>query len=94
MSKKSDCWDNALTERFFRSLKSERLSDFIFATRRTAEFQVLDYISYYNAIRLHSTLRCKSPFAYEKELMPQSDLIKNIRFYLTITFLFCLRYDN
>jgi len=30
--------------------------------------QVLDYISYYNSIRLHSTLRYKTPFAYEKDL--------------------------
>ena len=68
MSRKGNCWDNAPTERFFRSLKSERLSDYRFVTRRSAEVQVLDYISYYNSIRLHSTLGYKSPFAYEKEL--------------------------
>jgi transposase InsO family protein len=67
MSRKGDCWDNAPMERFFRSLKSER-SDFRFATRSAAEAQVLDYITYYNAIRLHSTLGYKTPFAYEKEL--------------------------
>ena len=68
MSRKGDCWDNAPTERFFRSLKSERLSDFRFVTRSAAEAQVLDYITYYNAFRLHSTLGYKTPFAYEKEL--------------------------
>ena len=68
MSRKGDCWDNAPTERFFRSLKSERLSDFRFVTRSAAEAQVLDYITYYNTIRLHSTLGYKTPFAYEKEL--------------------------
>jgi putative transposase len=68
MSRKGNCWDNAPTERFFRSLKSERLSDYRFVTRRSAEMQVLDYISYYNSIRLHSTLGYKTPFAYEKEL--------------------------
>jgi len=67
MSRKGNCWDNAPTERFFRSLKSERLSDYRFATRQSAEMQVLDYISYYNSIRLHSTLGYKTPFAYEKE---------------------------
>jgi transposase InsO family protein len=67
MSRKGDCWDNAPTERFFRSLKSERLSDCRFATRRSASLEVLDYISYYNSIRLHSTLGYKSPFNYEKE---------------------------
>jgi len=68
MSRKGNCWDNAPTERFFRSLKSERLSDYRFFTRRSAEMEVLDYISYYNSIRLHSTLGYKTPFAYEKEL--------------------------
>jgi transposase InsO family protein len=68
MSRKGNCWDNAPTERFFRSLKSERLSDYRFVTRQSAEMQVLDYISYYNSIRLHSTLGYKTPFAYEKEL--------------------------
>lgn len=67
MSRKGDCWDNSPTERFFRSLKSERLSDCSFATRRSANLEVLDYISYYNSIRLHSTLGYKSPFTYEKE---------------------------
>jgi putative transposase len=67
MSRKGDCWDNSPTERFFRSLKSERLSDYRFTTRRSAYLEVLDYISYYNSIRLHSTLGYKSPFDYEKE---------------------------
>ena len=68
MSRKGNCWDNAPTERFFRSLKSERLSDYRFVTRQSAEIQVIDYISYYNSIRLHSTLGYKTPFEYEKEL--------------------------
>ncbi len=38
------------TERFFRSLKSERLSHFRFVSRQSAEMQILDYISYYNII--------------------------------------------
>lgn len=67
MSRKGNCWDNAPTERFFRSLKSERLLDYRFVTRQAAEMQVLDYISYYNSIRLHSTLGYQTPFAYEKE---------------------------
>lgn len=68
MSRKGDCWDNAPTERFFRSLKSERLSDYAFTTRKAAKSEVLDYIGYYNGIRLHSTLGYQSPIAYEKEL--------------------------
>ena len=68
MSRKGDCWDNAPTERVIGSLKSERLSDCRFITRRFAELEVLDYIGYYNSIRLHSTLGYKSPMTYEKEL--------------------------
>jgi putative transposase len=68
MSRKGDCWDNAPTERVIGSLKSERLSDYRFNTRRLAELEVLDYIGYYNSIRLHSTLGYKSPVTYEKEL--------------------------
>jgi transposase InsO family protein len=68
MSRKGDCWDNAPMERFFRSLKSERLSDYIFTTRKAARSEVMDYIGYYNGIRLHSTLGYQAPLAYEKEL--------------------------
>jgi transposase InsO family protein len=66
MSRKGDCWDNAPTERFFRSLKSECLVSCRFTTRRSAELEVLDYITYYNCLRLHSTLGYKSPMEYEK----------------------------
>ncbi|PIE55732.1 MAG: hypothetical protein CSA34_08165 [Desulfobulbus propionicus] len=68
MSRKGNCWDNAPTERFFRSLKSERLSDYAFTTRKAARDQTIDYIVYYNGIRLHSTLGYQSPVIYEKEL--------------------------
>ena len=67
MSRKGNCWDNAPTERFFRSLKSERLSYYRFVTRQSAQMQILDYITYYNSTRLHSALGYKTPFAYEKE---------------------------
>ncbi len=67
MSRKGNCWDNAPTERFFRSLKSERLTACRFATRNQAKNEILDYITYYNSIRLHSTLGYLSPMAYEKE---------------------------
>jgi transposase InsO family protein len=67
MSRKGDCWDNAPTERFFRSLKSERLGLYRFTTRKAARLEVLDYICFYNALRLHSTLGYVSPMEYEKE---------------------------
>ena len=67
MSRKGNCWDNAPTERFFRSLKSERLTACRFVTRNQAKNEILDYITFYNSIRLHSTLGYLSPMAYEKE---------------------------
>jgi transposase InsO family protein len=67
MSRKGNCWDNSPMERFFRSLKSERLTACRFHTRYQAKSEVLDYISYYNGIRLHSTLGYLAPITYEKE---------------------------
>ena len=65
MSRKGNCWDNAPTERFFRSLKSERIAFCRFISRGAAKAEVLDYISFYNAYRLHSTLGYVSPMDYE-----------------------------
>ena len=72
MSRKGDCWDNAPMERFFASLKSERLSLYRFATRNAAKAQVLDYITFYNADRLHSTIGYMSPIEYEKEQLQKT----------------------
>ena len=67
MSRKGNCWDNAPIERFFRSLKSERLTASRFATRNAAKNEIVDYITYYNSIRLHSYLGYVPPIDYEKE---------------------------
>ena len=67
MSRKGDCWDNAPMERFFRSLKSERLSACRFETRSAARAEILDYITFYNADRLHSAIGYLSPMEYEKD---------------------------
>jgi transposase InsO family protein len=67
MSRKGDCWDNAPTERFFRSLKSERLNYCRFVSRYTAKAEVLDYITFYNAYRRHSTLDYLSPMEFERK---------------------------
>jgi len=67
MSRKGNCWDNAPMERFFRSLKSERIDHYRFFTRNEAKNEILDYITFYNSIRLHSTLGYLSPMEYEKE---------------------------
>lgn len=67
MSRKGDCWDNAVVERFFRSLKSERTDHYRYTTREAARRHVIDYIEmFYNSRRLHSYLGYVSPVQYEK----------------------------
>jgi putative transposase len=67
MSRKGDCWDNAVTETLFGSLKVERLHGMRFATRRQAKDEVIDWLRFYNHRRLHSTLGYLSPMAFEKK---------------------------
>ena len=56
MSRKGDCWDNAPTERFFRSLKHEQLNYGRFRTKEAAKLNVIDYMAFYNGKRAHSKL--------------------------------------
>jgi putative transposase len=67
MSRKGDCWDNAVAETFFGSLKVERLHGMRFATRRQAKDEVIDWLRFYNHRRLHSTLGYLSPMTFEKK---------------------------
>jgi len=67
MSRKGNCWDNAVMERFFGSMKSERTDGKIYFTKTEATDDVIDFIeNFYNSQRLHSTLNYMSPAAYEK----------------------------
>lgn len=69
MSAKGDCWDNAVAESFFGSLKQERVHWRNYQTRHEAQQDILNYISmFYNSYRLHSTLDYMSPNEYEKQL--------------------------
>ena len=68
MSRKGDCWDNAVAESFFGSLKQERVQWCNYQTRYEAQQDILDYISmFYNGYRLHSTLGYISPNDFEKQ---------------------------
>ena len=70
MSRKGNCWDNAVVESFFGSLKQERVHWRHYQTRYEAQQDVLNYISmFYNSHRLHSYLGYKSPSQYESEMM-------------------------
>ena len=71
MSRKGDCWDNAVAESFFHTLKVEKINRFKFKTRDEARHEIFKYIeTYYNRKRMHSSLGYKSPFDYEKASFP------------------------
>jgi transposase InsO family protein len=59
------CWDNALAESFFSSLKGELIDTRAWPTRAGARRAVVEYIAWYNGTRLHSTLGYQSPADYE-----------------------------
>ncbi|MBD8010677.1 MULTISPECIES: IS3 family transposase [Acinetobacter] len=66
MSRRGNCWDNAVAESFFSSLKKERIKKRIYKTREMARADVFDYIEmFYNRIRRHSHLDGMSPEAFE-----------------------------
>jgi len=66
MSRKGNCWDNAPTESLWGSLKVGRLYGMRFETQRQAMDEVIDWLTYYNHRRLHSTLNYISPMQFEK----------------------------
>ena len=70
MSRKGNCWDNAVAESFFGSLKQERVQWYDYRTRNDARQDIVQYISmFYNSYRLHSTLDYVCPNDFEKQLI-------------------------
>lgn len=68
MSSTGNCFDNAVAESFFASLKKERLHHMVFATRTEAYDAVQQYIDgFYNPTRRHSLLGYVSPLHYERQ---------------------------
>ena len=67
MSNKGNCYDNAITETFFHTLKTELIYHTNYETRKEAELSIFEYIElFYNRQRLHSSLNYVSPVDYEK----------------------------
>lgn len=64
MSRRGNCWDNAVAESFFSSLKKERIRKRIYKTRDLARADIFDY--FYNRTRRHSHLGHVSPEAFER----------------------------
>lgn len=67
MSRKKDCWDNAVAESFFANLKNELIYWVNFKTREEARAAIFDYIEvFYNRQRLHQTLNYQTPEQFER----------------------------
>ena len=68
MSRKANCWDNAVAESFFKTLKTELIYHDKYKTINQAKSAVFEYIEiWYNRKKLHSTLGYKTPVEFEKD---------------------------
>lgn len=70
MSRKGDCWDNAVSESFFHSLKTELVYHETFKTKAQASEMIFEYIEiFYNRQRLHSYNNYMSPVEFEEKML-------------------------
>ena len=68
MSRRGNCWDNAVAESLFSNLKSEQIEKRIYKTRKDAKSEVFDYIvGFYNRVRCHKRLDQLSPNEFERQ---------------------------
>ena len=75
MSRKGDCWDNAVAESFFATLKRELLNRARWTDSVDVRYAVFEYIeTFYNRRRLHSTLGYKTPVQFETEYAAACEL--------------------
>jgi putative transposase len=71
MSRKGNCWDNAVVESFFSTLKLELVYLTDLPTRHQARLEILEYLEvFYNRRRRHSSLGYLSPWEYERAALP------------------------
>lgn len=68
MSRRGNCWDNAVAESFFATIKVELVHDAAWATRAAARAELVEYLEvFYNGQRRHSALGYLSPRAFERQ---------------------------
>jgi putative transposase len=76
MSRKGNCWDNAVAERFFLNLKMERVWQREYANHAEAKLDIAAYIvAFYNSERLHSVLGNLSPSGYERNMAAKEPIV-------------------
>ena len=69
MSRKGNCWDNAVAESFFHTMKTELVYTERYVTRKIAKQSIFQYIEvYYNRVRRHSTIGSIAPDVFENQL--------------------------
>lgn len=77
MSGKGNCYDYAQAESFFSRFKAELIEGGVFEGLEQARSEIFSYIeSYYNRVRLHSSLGYKSPLEFDHELKTKNGGIK------------------
>jgi putative transposase len=76
MSRKGNCWDNAVAERFFLNLKMERVWQRQYANHAEAKADITDYIvGFYNCKRINSVLGNLSPAVYERKMAAHEPIV-------------------
>lgn len=68
MSRKGNCWDNAVAESFFKTIKHECLNRYIFSSFDQLYAYISDYIRWYKTERIHTSLGYLSPLEMEMKL--------------------------
>lgn len=68
MSRKGNCWDNAVAESFFHSIKTELIYAERYTTKEIAKQSIFQYIEvYYNRVRRHSSIGSIAPEIFENQ---------------------------
>ena len=75
MSRRGNCWDNAVAESFFGTIKTEFIHTQIFSNRTEAKTSIAEWIEvFYNRQRIHSTIEFLSPVEFEEQYWSSLDL--------------------
>lgn len=75
MSRRGNCWDNAVAESFFATLKTELVHDVVFTTRTVAKTTIAEWIEiFYNGKRRHSSIGYLAPAEYERQYYERLEL--------------------